>query len=440
MPSIEHQIQSVREAVGKSDPWTSGTIQVPLDSLDIFYLHKSDPPQSHHIKLTATASDEDLDKLTASCDRATFGREKEDVLDESYRKAGKLDLNYFTSKLDSRVIELIPKITPHLLKGEDSGRDVEAELYKLNVYDKGSFFRVHKDTPRSKRMFGSFVIVFPTLHTGGQLVLHHDGKELNFDSSTVISNSASPEDTVAYIAFFSDVEHEILPVTSGYRITLTYNLYFSESPRRSLPTRNSNKVSELKESLSVLLNNPQFLPKGGLLGFALSHWYPISPGSGESLDWVLDVLKGEDAVIRSACEDLDLFLSVKSVLTEKKVDEYYYSAWDHGRILLDYAVDFTKHGENGLTMIKHMLYEEGGTLIHPYDEKLCYRAWKDCTPSKAIAWITDLQDGRAGYKSLYIAFGNEPSPEFEYITLSLVAAFGPVGDRKNWSLYKAESE
>jgi hypothetical protein len=28
------------------------------------------------------------------------------------------------------------------------------------------------------------------------------------------------------VAFFGDIEHEIAPVTSGHRITLTYNLYF----------------------------------------------------------------------------------------------------------------------------------------------------------------------------------------------------------------------
>jgi len=30
--------------------------------------------------------------------------------------------------------------------------------------------------------------------------------------------------------FFSDVEHEVLPVTQGHRITLTCNLYSMEKP------------------------------------------------------------------------------------------------------------------------------------------------------------------------------------------------------------------
>jgi predicted 2-oxoglutarate/Fe(II)-dependent dioxygenase YbiX len=29
-----------------------------------------------------------------------------------------------------------------------------------------------------------------------------------------------------YVAFFSDIEHEVTSVTSGHRITSTYNLYW----------------------------------------------------------------------------------------------------------------------------------------------------------------------------------------------------------------------
>jgi hypothetical protein len=32
--------------------------------------------------------------------------------------------------------------------------------------------------------------------------------------------------SIAYITFFSDVEHEVSEVTSGHRVTITYNLYF----------------------------------------------------------------------------------------------------------------------------------------------------------------------------------------------------------------------
>jgi hypothetical protein len=39
---------------------------------------------------------------------------------------------------------------------------------------------------------------------------------------------ASAEETpsIAYIAFYRDVEHEVNMVTLGFRVTLTYNLYW----------------------------------------------------------------------------------------------------------------------------------------------------------------------------------------------------------------------
>ncbi|KAG7097990.1 hypothetical protein E1B28_005298 [Marasmius oreades] len=423
MSDVEQQIKSVQAAVGNSDPWVTGTIQVPPDTLDLYYLDKSSLPQPQLLKLTPAAAVDDLNKLSMSCDRATFGRAKEELLDESYRKAGKMDVERFSSKLDSNVIRLLPGILFHLLKGEDLDRKVDAELYKLNVYDTGCFFRVHKDTPRGERMFGSLVIVFPTPHTGGQLVLRHDDKEHNFDSGTVLSNSPSPNDTIAYIAFFSDVEHEVLPVTSGHRITLTYNLYFSKSTAQVPDSLLVPKTNfKLRDTISALLDNPQFLPKGGLLGFALSHSYAVK--SRGSLNGILQVLKGEDAVIRSACEGLGLDLAIQSVMGNQ--------------VLLDYAIDLSSYGEIEGSLVALVLNEGHGTLIHPYNDEPDWEYGNEGDCSKALAWIKGLSESRAGYESPYIAYGNQANLGFEYIHLTLVVAFGPVGDRKNWSAYKGE--
>ncbi|KAG7096291.1 hypothetical protein E1B28_003738 [Marasmius oreades] len=231
--SIKHKIDTARAAVAKSDPWTSGTAQIPSHCFNLFFIDKMDPPRPHLVKLTDTTHPSELEALSASCDQATFGRAHEDVLDESYRKAGKLDLGRFASTFDAA--QIFPTIIPYLIQGKDAEQRVEADMHKLNVYDKGSFFRAHKDTPRSERMFGSLVVVFPTPHTGGELVLRHAEKMFTFDSGTILAGSP---DKIAFIAFFSDVEHEVLPVTSGHRVTLTYNLYYPDptSPRLSSTT------------------------------------------------------------------------------------------------------------------------------------------------------------------------------------------------------------
>jgi len=68
------------------------------------------------------------------CDPASFGRNQENVFDESYRKAGKLDRDHFSCYFDPERSKLIKTIRSNLLEGHDEKREIEVELYKLNVY------------------------------------------------------------------------------------------------------------------------------------------------------------------------------------------------------------------------------------------------------------------------------------------------------------------
>ena len=89
-------------------------------------------------------------------------------------------------------------------------------------------------------MFGSLVIVYPAPHEGGELVLRHKGREWEFDANSLTAFSPS----LAYVAFYSDIEHEVLRVTSGHRVTITFNLYLDDpmsKKRRPLSLRTSQQ-------------------------------------------------------------------------------------------------------------------------------------------------------------------------------------------------------
>jgi hypothetical protein len=89
---------------------------------------------NRHINL-ADATLDDLEQLTQACEPASFGVDKEDVLDETYRKAGKMDLDCFFPLLDLPVhTDLLNIIRGYLLEGTQSMNNIKAELYKLNVY------------------------------------------------------------------------------------------------------------------------------------------------------------------------------------------------------------------------------------------------------------------------------------------------------------------
>ena len=55
-------------------------------------------------------------------------------MDETYRKAGKMDSECFSSKLDLSHTDLMKIIRGYLLEGTQSTNNVKTELYKLNVY------------------------------------------------------------------------------------------------------------------------------------------------------------------------------------------------------------------------------------------------------------------------------------------------------------------
>jgi len=77
---------------------------------------------------------EDLDILATACEPATFGRGNEDVHDESYRKAVKMDASNFSIQLDLAGSGLTGTIEDQLLQRGTDNKYIRAELYKLNVY------------------------------------------------------------------------------------------------------------------------------------------------------------------------------------------------------------------------------------------------------------------------------------------------------------------
>ena len=96
-------------------------------------------------------------------------------------------------------------------------------------------------------------------------MVRHNQQEIKFDFS---ENSQR----IQWAAFYSDCEHEVLPVTSGYRVTLTYNLYLTQTdPIKSI----QSSSFPLYEDFSKALRSKNFLPTGSP-SFWVSHdrWCP----------------------------------------------------------------------------------------------------------------------------------------------------------------------
>ena len=263
-----------------------------VENVVLFYMKKCGDWSSEPLKLPAELIGEDVQVFLDSCSPATFGIGSKTVLNKEYRNALKLEPGCFSVNFELASTFVLDQITRIM-----SSTLIRAELYKLNVYSAGGHFKPHVDTPRSVDMFGSLVVCLPSKFTGGALVTRHQGRQVTFDWS---SSTATQ-----WAAFYSDVEHEVLPVTSGHRITLTYNLYHTS--RAMTPAITTNPLyCELKAALQ----NPHFMRQGGILGFFCQHMYTdISTNLGKFSPF----LKGEDALIYEVAYSLKLSISLKPV-------------------------------------------------------------------------------------------------------------------------------
>ncbi len=230
-----------------------------VDNVTIHYTKK--PSDNNSLTLPVDVMEnKNLPEFLEACSTASFGIGGQTITDTTYRDALKLDPDCFIANFELANTTILGSIASIMAVGSS----IRAELYKLNVYSTGGPFKAHVDTPRSPEIFGSLVVSLPSQFTGGALVTRHQGHTMTFDWS-------STPTTTQWAAFYSDVEHEVLPVTSGHRFTLTYNLYHTLSTCH--PVLLDITTSPLHKELQAALKTPHFVREGGTLGFFCCYRY-----------------------------------------------------------------------------------------------------------------------------------------------------------------------
>jgi hypothetical protein len=157
------------------------------------------------------------EQLVAVAERAPYGRGAQTVIDTEVRRTWQISANRvriggkrWTGTLDA--------ILARVGDGLGVNEPIAADLYKLLVYDQGSFFVNHRETEKAPGMFATLVVVLPSISAGGDLVVRHNGREARLDLRCEDPSEA------AFAAFYADCVHEVLPVTAGCRLTLVYSL------------------------------------------------------------------------------------------------------------------------------------------------------------------------------------------------------------------------
>lgn len=98
------------------------------------------------------------------------------------------------------------------------------------------------------------MVCLPSVHEGGQPLLRHEGREIVFNWSGERGRNA-----IQWAAFYSDCEHEVLEVTAGHRLTLTYNLY---ATCRGNAAYVDPKGMQVHKMLTKLIKEPAFCKSG----------------------------------------------------------------------------------------------------------------------------------------------------------------------------------
>jgi len=137
-------------------------------------------------------------------------------------------------------------------------------------------------------MFASLIIVLPSKFEGGEVHVSHCNKK------DVFNISPSSEFTTSALAWYTDVTHEVKPVTSGYRLAISYNLV------NSLPGLPPPHLPDIHSAVSAVESIFRKWKKGGYdqpdfsgtIAYLLDHQY-----SDAGLE--LAALKGKDATLVS---------------------------------------------------------------------------------------------------------------------------------------------
>ncbi|KAK0641423.1 hypothetical protein B0T16DRAFT_214481 [Cercophora newfieldiana] len=236
-------------------------------------------------------------QLIGKARQAPFGKGNKTIVDTSVRN---------TWELDASQLDLSPEWDPVIKTvcrwaAQQLGitEPISAELYKMLIYEKGAMFKAHTDSEKAPGMFGTLVICLPSEHQGGDLVLKHRDVTKVFKTS-----EAQP----SISCWFSDVSHEVLPVISGIRWVLTYNLVMRDPVQTPCAALNPSYHESLKTALQAWAGSPG----SGQNGQQPDHLYYLMDHTYTEANFSLNKLKGSDLArmrcLKDVCDELDLSL------------------------------------------------------------------------------------------------------------------------------------
>jgi hypothetical protein len=421
---IQQLLTPLRESITNKPPYISGTLPLPASCFSLFYRTTEDGPDARfdldighespadllynyrRINL-ANATCNELEQLAEACEPTSSDMNKKAMMDGP----AKMDPGSFALPLVPVQTNLVKVIRDYHLEGDKSNQKLKIDLRELNVYSthfhrslhtfeaqqtlkslthigKGSFSKPRVEAPPDKCMLGSLVIIFPTPHKGGVLSLRsRTGHEWSFDPSPETSD-ITHKPSIGYVVLFKDVEHEVAPVISGHRVTLTYDLYAEndDGPVSMKVQQASESIAPLAnerafyDAFAALLESREFLADGSTLAFGLRNAYSI----GKDFKHVYGALKGSDAVVYRTLRALGFEPVLRMYYHEWEPDSVGESLDGHA-VIFDQIADFSDWRWQEDVFIPDFVRWMGGQIVRPED----FQTDED-SHLEGVVWVTPV--------------------------------------------------
>jgi hypothetical protein len=251
---------------------------------------------------------------------ARFGRGEQTLTDAKVRDTWEIPKSLVRVEWDDVFGTILDEVRDAL--GLPSRCGLAADFHSMLVYEPGQFFVAHQDSEKDDTMVGTLVVTLPSAHTGGELVIEHGGEATAYRGHKV---------ALSLVAFYANCRHEVRPVKSGHRITLTYNLLLRGDSSGPI-TGDDATVRDLASCL-----DEHFASRGAeadspnRLVYLLDHEY-----TARALSW--SRLKGSDAsrasllraaADRSGCDAVLALADIQETWSAYEDDPGYgYQDWD----------------------------------------------------------------------------------------------------------------
>lgn len=171
-------------------------------------------------KIGLPLSERDAKAIINISREAPSGESTEENIKESERKICGVEadrIKFRNPRWSKTVQYAVSKSVEQLgvLGGESS---VRADLHKMLLYEGSGLPSTIHDSYAVSGRIGTLVIALPSEHEGGEAVVRL-GKQ-----KSTLSITEPREFSYSYMAWYADADYSVEPVSSGYRLVLTYDL------------------------------------------------------------------------------------------------------------------------------------------------------------------------------------------------------------------------